>query len=97
MLAADYATLPHAMKQGVLRFFDANEAWLVEVLTGGRDKGQLVFTGAPVETARLVVAMLEGAMLIARSHGDSSRLRSVADRMLADLGVPVAVGSNVDV
>ena len=88
MLAADYATLPKAMKDGVHRFFDANETWLVEVLTRGREKEQLVFSGPPVETARVLVAVLEGAMLIARSHADPSRLRSAANRVLADLGVP---------
>jgi|SRR5271165_5355570 len=97
MLAADYATLPKAMKEGVHRFFDANEVWLVEVLTCGRDKEQLVFAGTPVETARVLMAVLEGAMLIARSHGDSSRLRSTANRVLADLGVSAAARSEADV
>jgi TetR/AcrR family transcriptional regulator, transcriptional repressor for nem operon len=87
MLASDYATLPKAMKDGVRRFFDANETWLMEVLTRGREDKQLFFAGPPVETARLLVAVLEGAMLIARSHADSSRLRSAANRVLADLGV----------
>jgi TetR/AcrR family transcriptional repressor of nem operon len=97
MLAADYATLPKAMKEGVLRFFDANEAWLVEVLRRGRESGELAFAGPPVETARVLIAALEGAMLLARSHGDASRLRSAASRLLADLGVspPVAEAAAV--
>jgi len=97
MLAAEYATLPQAMKEGVHRFFDANEVWLVEVLTCGRDTGQLVFAGAPVEIARVLMATLEGAMLIARSHGDSSRLRSTANRVLADLGVSAAARAEAEV
>jgi len=86
MLASDYATLPQAMKEGVHRFFDLNETWLTGVLIAGREQQQLVFAGLPLETARLFVAVLEGAMLIARLHGESSRLRSAAKRMLADLG-----------
>ena len=91
MLAADYATLPKAMKEGVRRFFDANETWLVEVLVRGRERDELAFAGPPVETARVLVAALEGAMLLARSHGDPSRLRSAGNRLLADLGVRASV------
>jgi TetR/AcrR family transcriptional repressor of nem operon len=85
MLAADYETLPQAMKEGLHRFFEANEAWLVDVLARGREQRQLVYTGPPIETARVLVALLEGAMLIARSHGDPSRLQCAANRVLADL------------
>jgi TetR/AcrR family transcriptional repressor of nem operon len=87
MLAADYATLPRAMKDEVHRFFDANEAWLVEVLQRGRADQELAFAAPPVESARVLVAALEGAMLIARTHGDPSRLQSAANHLLADLGV----------
>jgi TetR/AcrR family transcriptional repressor of nem operon len=92
MLASDYATLPQAMKEGVNRFFDANEAWLVDVLKSGRENEQLAFAGPPVETARVLVAVLEGAMLIARSRADPSRLRSAANQVLADLGVSATTG-----
>lgn len=96
MLAADYMTLPQAMKDGLHRFFDANEAWLVEVLTRGRERRQLVFAGSPVETARVLVAVLEGAMLIARSHADPSRLQSAANRVLADLEVATLEASEAE-
>jgi TetR/AcrR family transcriptional regulator, transcriptional repressor for nem operon len=91
MLAADYVTLPQAMKDEVLGFFDANEAWLVEVLQRGRKDKELAFAGPPAEAARVLVAALEGAMLLARLHGDPSRLRSAAHRLLADLGVTAAM------
>jgi TetR/AcrR family transcriptional repressor of nem operon len=90
MLAADYTTLPKAMKDEVRRFFDANEAWLVEVLERGRTHNELAFTGPPIEAARVLVDALEGAMLLARSHGDPVRLRSTATHLLADFGVTVA-------
>lgn len=92
MLAADYATLPKPMKEAVRSFFDTNEAWLARVLMEGRKRKELAFSGTPVETARVLVAALEGAMLLARSHGDSSRLRSAADRLLADLNVKARAG-----
>jgi TetR/AcrR family transcriptional regulator, transcriptional repressor for nem operon len=86
MLAADHATLPKAMKDGVRRFFDANDTWLAGVLARGRDSGDLAFAGTPIEAARFLVSVLEGAMLIARSHGETARFRSAADRLLADFG-----------
>ena len=97
MLAADYATLPKAMKEEVRHFFDANEAWLVEVLESGRANKALAFSGPPVETARVLVALLEGAMLLARSHGDPARLRSAADHLLADLGVTASMPARAEV
>ncbi len=91
MLAAEHATLPPAMQDGVRHFFEANEAWLVGVILRGREKAQLAFAGSPVEAARVLVATLQGAMLLARSQEDPSRLRSAANRLLADLGVAAAV------
>ena len=91
MLSAEYATLPKPMKDEVRRFFEANETWLAEVLERGRNDRELAFKGSAVETARVLVAALEGAMLLARAQGDLSRLKATADRLLADLGV-AAVG-----
>jgi TetR/AcrR family transcriptional repressor of nem operon len=86
MLAADYVTLPPTMTEAVRRFFDANEAWLAEALRHGREKGELAFAGSPIEAAQVLVGALEGTMLLARAHGDATRFRSAASRLLADLG-----------
>jgi TetR/AcrR family transcriptional repressor of nem operon len=85
MMAADYATLPEPMKSAVTRFFEANELWLAAVLEQGRASGDLRFSGAPLNVARLLVGSLEGAMLVARSFGDVSRFESISDWLLADL------------
>jgi TetR/AcrR family transcriptional regulator, transcriptional repressor for nem operon len=90
ILAAEYTTLPTAMQDGIRRFFNSNEVWLVEVLTSGRKKKQIAFTGPPVDAARVLVAALEGAVLLARSRGDASQFRTVARRLLSDLKVRVA-------
>jgi TetR/AcrR family transcriptional repressor of nem operon len=87
MLAAEYATLPKPMKDELRNFFDANEAWLVEVLDHGRANKELSFAGSAVEHSRVLVAALEGAMLLARSHGEFFRLRAAANHLLADLGI----------
>jgi TetR/AcrR family transcriptional regulator, transcriptional repressor for nem operon len=82
ILAAEYATLPKAVKLEVTRFFDANEAWLAAVLEQGRQDRCLSFSGPALEAARLLVAALEGAMMLARSYGDAKRFDAAAGRLL---------------
>lgn len=90
MLAAEYATLPAAMQAGIGRFFDASETWLVNVLATGRKKKQVAFIGTPIDEAHVLVAALEGAMLLARSRRDPSQFRTVTKRLLSDLRIRAA-------
>jgi TetR/AcrR family transcriptional repressor of nem operon len=83
MLAAEYQTLPEAMREAVIGFFDENEAWVEAVLVRGREDGTLAFEGSPREAARLIVSALEGAMLVARPYGDVERFEVAAERLLA--------------
>jgi len=85
MLAADYTTLPAEMRAGVKEFFDLNESWLARVFEEGRKQGVLRFQGPPLDSARLLLGSLEGAMLVARSYGDPARFTSAAQRLLAEL------------
>jgi TetR/AcrR family transcriptional repressor of nem operon len=83
MLAAGYETLPDAMRAAVARFFDLNERWLAGLLEQGRAGGSLRFIGTAGEAAQAIVSMLEGAMLVARSHGDPRRFEAAAGHILA--------------
>ena len=85
MLAAEFSTLPKAMRENMKHFFDENERWLVGVLEEGRRSKQLKFTGAAREVARALVGSLEGAMMLARSYGETARFQVVADRLLAEV------------
>jgi TetR/AcrR family transcriptional regulator, transcriptional repressor for nem operon len=85
MLAAEYETLTAGMQAAVADFFEKNETWLAAVLRQGRDEGALSFAGSPLNEARVIVGSLEGAMLIARSFGDSKRFESAAKHMLTVL------------
>ena len=85
MLAAEFATLPKAMRENMKHFFDENERWLTTVLERGRKAKELKFTGAAREVARALVGSLEGAMMLARSYGEPARFQVVADRLLAEL------------
>jgi TetR/AcrR family transcriptional regulator, transcriptional repressor for nem operon len=89
MLAAEFDTLSEGMRSAVIRFFDANEAWLERVLAAGKRDGSLDFVGSPREMAMSVIGGLEGAMLIARPYRDAGRFGTAAERLLATL-VPAA-------
>ena len=85
MLAAEYQTLPPPMRDAVTSFFDANESWLENVLEEGRRGGTLHFAGTARDTARVVIACLEGAMLVARPYGDTGRFQTMTASLLASL------------
>jgi len=85
MLAAEYETLPSAMRAAVVHFFDENEAWLEQVLTQGMFEGALHFEGVARDEAQLIISTLEGAMLVARPYGDLDRFQASAQRLLATL------------
>jgi TetR/AcrR family transcriptional regulator, transcriptional repressor for nem operon len=90
MLAAEYATLPKAMQEEIRRFFDVNEAWLAGVIDEGRRARTLTQRGSPQATARMLLAALEGAMLVARPYNDATRFSSAASHILDNLKAPVA-------
>jgi TetR/AcrR family transcriptional repressor of nem operon len=85
MLAAEYATLPDAMKQEVRSFFDRNEAWLTSVLESGQQDGTLRFDGPARNAARALTGALEGAMLLARAYGDAQHFDAAADYLLSEV------------
>jgi TetR/AcrR family transcriptional regulator, transcriptional repressor for nem operon len=85
MLAAEYETLPAPVQRAIRDFFDANEAWLSDVLDRGRASREISFAGSARDAARQWTSTLEGAMLLARPWRDVSRLTTVARRMVDDL------------
>jgi TetR/AcrR family transcriptional repressor of nem operon len=85
MLAAEYATLPRPMQEGLRLFFSANERWLTAVLKDGLRTGTFLFGEPANERARFLIGALEGAMLVARSYGNPRRFRVAAAYLLADL------------
>jgi TetR/AcrR family transcriptional repressor of nem operon len=90
MLAAEYPTLPDAMRASVISFFDQNETWLQHVLDQGRGDGSLHFAGSARDIARMIISCLEGAMLVARPYGDIPRFQGAAASLLAGLTSPSA-------
>ena len=79
MLAAEYETLPQAMRDAVLRFFDDNEALAAARDREGPRERTLSFDGATEDGAQAIVGGLEGAMLVARPSATSAALRDHGD------------------
>ncbi|MGA8207037.1 MAG: TetR family transcriptional regulator [Candidatus Dormiibacterota bacterium] len=85
MLAAEYQTLPKPMQRAVVRFFDANESWLAQVLEQGQSDGTLRLYGPARDIARMIIGGLEGAMMVARACGDVRRFQDAATRLIGGL------------
>ena len=91
MLAAEYPTLPDAMRASVVSFFDQNEAWLQKVLEQGRGDGTLQFSGSARDVARMIISCLEGAMLVTRPYDDVPRFQDAAASLVESLTSPSVV------
>jgi TetR/AcrR family transcriptional regulator, transcriptional repressor for nem operon len=96
MLAADYETLPQAMREAVIRFFDESEAWLAGVLKQGEAEGTVSLDGGSAEAAQAIVSGLEGALLVARPYRDVERFEAAAKWLLASIAnAPATSGGRV--
>lgn len=79
MLAADLEVLPESVQQEVRGFFQDTQSWLTHLLEQGRETG---FCNYPLE-AKGVIAMLQGAQLLARAESDSGEaFEQIVDPML---------------
>jgi TetR/AcrR family transcriptional repressor of nem operon len=88
MLAAEYQTLPEVMQVAVTQFFDMNEAWLERILEDGRQAGTVAFAGSARDAGRVIVAGLEGALLLSRATQDMARFDITAAAVLGGLLAP---------
>jgi TetR/AcrR family transcriptional repressor of nem operon len=77
MLSAEIATLPEPVAGAVEGFFSDAETWLADTLGAGRKAGRLEFAGPPRQQARLLLAVLEGAMVVARGMRHSKHFKDV--------------------
>jgi TetR/AcrR family transcriptional regulator, transcriptional repressor for nem operon len=85
MLAAEYETLPTAMRDGILRFFDHSQGWLKAVMEDGRADTSMSFEGTAEDGAQTMLGGLEGALLVARPYRDVRRFETAAARLIAGL------------
>jgi TetR/AcrR family transcriptional regulator, transcriptional repressor for nem operon len=85
ILAAEYETLPTSMRDAVTRFFENNEAWLTNVIAQGQADGRLSVRVTASDASQMILNGLEGAMLLARTHGGLTRFQSSARQLLDTL------------
>lgn len=85
MLASEWLTLDASMLPGIQRFFARNTAWLTTILEDGAHQSLFFLDGSANEHARLFLAALEGALLIARATGDHEGFHQTTTRLIADL------------
>ena len=74
-LAAERDTLPQQLRDDLGRFFDAHIGWLEIVLREGRANGTVRASIAPGPFARMIVATLEGALMMERFVGGPAGFR----------------------
>ena len=70
MLASEWLTLDATMLPGLKRFFARNIEWLTEVVAEGKSHKIFVLAGTAADHSRVLLAALQGALLIARATGD---------------------------
>lgn len=66
MLAADVASLPDQVRNEVAKFFEAQSAWVENIVCEGQTSGELRADLDAAKFAKMFVTSLEGAMMIAR-------------------------------
>ena len=72
MLAADFAVLPEPVRDEMSLFFTQTEAWLTALLQQGCDAKIWQCHPSANQEAKGLIAMMQGAQLLARSAADSS-------------------------
>jgi len=77
MLASDIATLPEKVRDQVKIFFDVNVAWLATILKDGRKADEFIYRGTAEAQARLMLASIQGAMLVARALRNTGQFQKV--------------------
>jgi TetR/AcrR family transcriptional regulator, transcriptional repressor for nem operon len=68
-MAAELAILPPRIREGIAAFFERHIAWLKHVLAAGRANGTIGADVKPAQSARMIVATLEGALMMERLLG----------------------------
>lgn len=82
MLTADFAVLPEKLQGGITAFLADNVAWLQSVLERGSAAG-VFHCQNPVEIeAKRLLAIFQGAQLIARTDADPERRATLFDQIV---------------
>lgn len=87
VFAAEASELPEPVGAAVRAFFDRCTGWLEEVLAGGRGEGDNERDEMAVRRqARMVLATVQGATLVACAQGDVETFDAAVAAVIAALG-----------
>ncbi|MET0532302.1 MAG: TetR family transcriptional regulator [Microvirga sp.] len=90
VLAVERDALPEPLRADIVRFFDKHIAWLEAVLADGLADGTVRADVVPAASARLVVATLEGALLLERMLAGTTGFRETLGALCDALRPPRA-------
>lgn len=85
MVACAQDGVPNYVTQEVRAFWSTGEQWVAAQISAGQLTGVFNSAVSPVTSGRVLVAMLEGAMVTARAFNEKDRLEIAADWFLASL------------
>ena len=80
-LAAELETLPTSLRADLAAFFEAHVGWIEQVLRAGQANGTITSTIDPVPCARMVIATLEGALMMERVAAGPSGFKGIVDAL----------------
>ncbi len=86
ILASEMLTLPESLQLEVRAFFKRIEKWMVLLLKDAQASGEFRLQVDPQQVAKLALAMLEGALLLARLYQDEASLTLAKQHMLVMVG-----------
>jgi len=87
LLAVELPVLPDDVALQVRKHFLFLSGWLTSVLERGVALGTIALTGTPRIEAEAFMASVHGAMLSARTYGDTGIFGTIMDQQLARLSV----------
>ena len=82
LMAAEHETLAPQMQAALETFFDGHAAWLCDVLESGRASGEMSFDGPADVHARMILATMQGALMIAKAKKDFRALQPTGRALL---------------
>ncbi|ANH68351.1 TetR/AcrR family transcriptional regulator [Mitsuaria sp. 7] len=88
MLATEMPIIPEGLAAEVRGHFQDLGEWLASVLRRGMASGQFHVDGDPLVSARAFMAIVHGAMLVARATDDATAFEAVVTPAIARLTLP---------
>lgn len=84
MLSSEARTLDATLLPKLKQFFLQHAEWLSAVLVSGKSSGVLFYEGSAADHARVILATLQGALMISRSSQDTAAFDQTVSLLVKD-------------